>query len=72
MRQTGFSRMTRIHTDLAVAHDGKRLWELGDHTIEKHRGDGAWNEPALRGIAFIPILNEISVSRCDDLEVLGQ
>jgi len=58
MRQTGFSRMTRIHTDLAVAHDGKRLWELGDHTIEKHRGDGAWNEPALRGIPFIYDINQ--------------
>jgi hypothetical protein len=41
----------------AVDHEGRTLWELGDRTIEKHHHDGAWNEPALRGIAFVYDLN---------------
>ena len=42
----------------AVDHEGTRLWELGDRTIEKHSSDGAWKEPALRGIAFIHDLDQ--------------
>ena len=38
---------------VALDHDGKPLWELGDRTLEKHEKDGVWKEPALRGIAFI-------------------
>jgi hypothetical protein len=41
----------------AVDHDGKPLWELGDHTLDKHQPDGVWKEPALRGIAFIYDVN---------------
>jgi hypothetical protein len=44
----------------AVNHEGKTLWELGDHKIKIHQPDGAWNEPALRGIAFIYDLNQDS------------
>jgi len=32
---------------------GNTLWELGDRTLDKHVPDGEWNEPALRGIAFV-------------------
>ena len=42
----------------ALDHQGKTLWELGDRTLEKHVPDGVWNEPALRGIAFIYDLNQ--------------
>lgn len=42
----------------AVDHQGKTLWELGDRTIKKHLPDGAWKEPALRGIAFIYDLDQ--------------
>jgi len=42
----------------AVDHRGKTLWELGDRTLEKHLPDGQWNEPALRGIAFVHDLNQ--------------
>jgi len=38
---------------VAIDGEGKTLWELGDRTIQTHRPDGAWNEPALRGIAFV-------------------
>lgn len=38
---------------VGVDHDGKKLWELGDSSIESHSPDGAWHEPALRGIAFV-------------------
>jgi len=38
---------------VAMNHDGKPLWERGDHTLETHQNDGVWKEPALRGIAFI-------------------
>ncbi len=43
---------------VAVDHDGRKLWNLGDSTILKHRPDGAWNEPALRGIACIYDLDQ--------------
>jgi hypothetical protein len=42
----------------AVDFEGKTLWECGDHTLEKHQSDGVWNEPALRGIAFIYDLDQ--------------
>ena len=38
---------------VALNHDGKKLWEMGDPSIKSHMPDGAWKEPALRGIAFI-------------------
>ena len=38
---------------VAVDHDGKSLWQLGDRALERHQQDGMWKEPALRGIAFI-------------------
>jgi hypothetical protein len=38
---------------VALDHDGKLLWELGNRALDKHQPDGIWNEPALRGIAFI-------------------
>jgi ribosomal protein L7/L12 len=38
---------------VALNHDGKKLWEMGDPSIKSHVPDGAWKEPALRGIAFI-------------------
>ncbi len=38
---------------VAVDHDGRVLWSMGDPSIEKHRPDGDYREPALRGIAFI-------------------
>jgi hypothetical protein len=38
---------------VAVDHDGKKLWSLGDPAIEKHMPDGNYREPALRGIAFV-------------------
>ena len=42
----------------AVDHQGRTLWELGDPLLKKHMEDGVWNEPALRGIAFIHDLND--------------
>jgi len=38
---------------VALNHDGKKLWEMGDPSIKSHMPDGQWKEPALRGIAFI-------------------
>ena len=38
---------------VALNHEGKRLWEMGDPSIQSHMPDGVWNEPALRGIALI-------------------
>ena len=38
---------------VALNHDGKKLWEMGDPSIKSHMPDGDWKEPALRGIAFI-------------------
>jgi hypothetical protein len=38
---------------VALSHDGKKLWEIGDSSIKSHMPDGYANEPALRGIAFI-------------------
>lgn len=38
---------------VAVRHDGRKLWQLGDSSIESHSPDGAWREPALRGICFV-------------------
>jgi len=42
----------------AVDFEGKTLWKLGDHSLEQHQSDGVWNEPALRGIAFIYDLDQ--------------
>jgi hypothetical protein len=36
-----------------VDHDGRKLWSLGDASIIGHSPDGAWREPALRGICFV-------------------
>jgi hypothetical protein len=38
---------------VAVDHNGKKLWSLGDPAIAKHMPDGDYREPALRGIAFV-------------------
>ncbi len=38
---------------VALDHEGKKLWELGDSSIRGHSPDGAWSEPALRGIGVI-------------------
>jgi hypothetical protein len=38
---------------VALSHDGKKLWEMGDPSIQAHMSDGVWNEPALRGIALL-------------------
>lgn len=38
---------------VALSHDGKRLWEMGDPSIRTHLPDGVWKEPALRGVALI-------------------
>jgi rhamnogalacturonan endolyase len=38
---------------VAVRHDGEKLWEKGNASLHTHLVDGAWNEPALRGIALI-------------------
>lgn len=41
----------------AIDHQGQTLWERGDPNITSHQPDGRWNEPALRGIAFIYDIN---------------
>ncbi|MBN2024510.1 MAG: hypothetical protein JW809_17150 [Pirellulales bacterium] len=38
---------------VALDNAGKKLWEKGDRSIASHQPDGAYNEPALRGIALI-------------------
>lgn len=38
---------------VAIDHDGRKLWSMGDDTISAHMPDGAGREPALRGVAFI-------------------
>jgi hypothetical protein len=38
---------------VALNHEGKKLWEMGDPSIQSHMPDGVWKEPALRGIALI-------------------
>jgi rhamnogalacturonan lyase-like protein len=38
---------------VAVDHDGQKLWEMGDSSIEGHTADGVWKEPALRGICLV-------------------
>lgn len=38
---------------VALNHDGKKLWEIGDPSIQSHSPDGYLKEPALRGIALI-------------------
>jgi len=38
---------------VALSHDGEKLWEMGDASIQAHLPDGVWKEPALRGIAVI-------------------
>lgn len=38
---------------VAVDHQGKKLWEMGDASIQTHSPDGRHREPALRGIAFV-------------------
>lgn len=37
----------------AINHDGQELWSLGDADLKEHMADGAYREPALRGIAFV-------------------
>lgn len=43
---------------VALNHDGKKLWEMGDPSIMSHVPDGTWKEPALRGIAFVYDIDE--------------
>jgi hypothetical protein len=38
---------------VAVDHRGRKLWERGDASIDRHAPDGKYNEPALRGIALV-------------------
>jgi len=38
---------------VALSHDGQKLWEMGDASIQAHMPDGVWEEPALRGVALI-------------------
>jgi hypothetical protein len=38
---------------IAIDHSGRRLWSLGDRAISVHMPDGAYREPALRGIALV-------------------
>ncbi len=38
---------------VALNHDGKKLWEIGDPSIQSHMPDGVGKEPALRGLALI-------------------
>jgi hypothetical protein len=38
---------------VALSHDGRKLWEMGDPSIRTHLPDGVWKEPALRGVALI-------------------
>lgn len=38
---------------VAIDHDGRKLWSLGDPSITVHMPDGDYREPALRGIAFV-------------------
>lgn len=38
---------------IALNHEGTKLWEMGEPSIQSHMPDGAWNEPALRGVALI-------------------
>jgi len=38
---------------VALDHDGRTLWTLGDPAIDKHMPNGRYGEPALRGIAFV-------------------
>ncbi len=38
---------------VAVDHDGRKLWEMGDSSIASHSPDGLWREPALRGICLV-------------------
>jgi hypothetical protein len=38
---------------VALNHEGRKLWEMGDPAIQTHMPDGVWKEPALRGIALI-------------------
>jgi hypothetical protein len=38
---------------VAINHDGRRLWSLGDSSITSHTPDGAFREPALRGICLV-------------------
>jgi hypothetical protein len=37
----------------ALNSQGSLLWSLGDATIVRHTADGAYHEPALRGIALV-------------------
>jgi rhamnogalacturonan endolyase len=38
---------------VAINHDGRQLWSLGNPEISSHMPDGDYREPALRGIAFV-------------------
>ena len=38
---------------VALNHEGKKLWEMGDPSIQSHMPDGVWKEPALRGVGLI-------------------
>ena len=42
----------------AVDHGGRTLWQVGDRALTKHLPDGAWKEPALRGIACVYDMNQ--------------
>ena len=42
---------------VALDHDGHEMWSLGDPSITSHMPDGAYREPALRGIALIYDVN---------------
>ncbi|MHB8899052.1 MAG: rhamnogalacturonan lyase family protein [Thermoguttaceae bacterium] len=43
---------------VAVNHDGKELWQLGDPSLSSHSPDGAYHEPALRGIGLVFDIDE--------------
>ncbi len=38
---------------VALDHNGKTLWQLGDAALTSHSPDGLWKEPALRGISLV-------------------
>jgi hypothetical protein len=38
---------------VAIDHEGRQLWSMGDRSISAHMADGHYREPALRGIGFV-------------------